>query len=79
MCTSQNASLYAAQKHHKRKWSPFTKRPRDALRVAELLAGAGYRPMVYRNVVPTPFSENVAEFDPLVELAERFDVEGVNK
>ena len=69
----------SAQKYHSRKWSPFFKRPRDTLRTAELLAGAGYRPTVYRNVVPAPDSERVAEFDPLVELAERFELEGVNK
>lgn len=50
-----------------------------ALLMAEVLAAASYRPTVYRNIAPVPGAQPLAEYDPLQEQPESFDVEGVNK
>lgn len=50
-----------------------------AVRMAELLAAAGHRPIVYRDVVVPPATTPVAEYDPLTERAGDFCLDGCNK
>lgn len=52
---------------------------RAAVQQAEMLAAGGYRLTVYRNIAPAPGEQPVAEYDPLREQPETFDVEGANK
>jgi hypothetical protein len=47
--------------------------------MAEMMAAAGLKPHIYRNVVIPPSTNPVEVFDPLVERCQEFDVEGVNR
>lgn len=65
------------QDHIRKDWDP--RRERAAVQMAEMLAAGGYRPTLYRNIAPAPGEQPLAEFDPLRERPELFDVNGVNK
>jgi hypothetical protein len=49
------------------------------IRMAELLAAAGVRPTIYKNVVATASAMSAAEYAPLRELPGVFDLEGRNR